>query len=188
MNVWGWLLISVVVFLGVLALYLSNTAGRLDRLHRRIDVAEHSLDTQLLRRSSVAMEIATSGFLDPASAVLLADAAHMAAAAIDTRSTDRGQASAAAESVLTRALDLALEEEEIEELREIPAGLALISDLEAAALRVQLSRRFLNDAVRACRQLRGRRAVRWFSLAGRTPWPFPREMDDSLPESLSKPA
>jgi hypothetical protein len=185
-SAWGWWLIGAVIALGVLVLYLSNTAGRLDRLHRRIDVAEHSLDTQLLRRSSVAMEIATSGLLDPASAVLLADAAHMAAAAIDARASDQGQASAQAESVLTRALDLALDDDEVTELRALPAGESLLEDLEAAALRVQLARRFLNDAVRACRQLRGRRTVRWFSLAGRTPWPHPREMDDSLPESLGR--
>lgn len=185
MSIWGWAFIAVVVFFGLAALYLSNTAGRLDRLHRRIDVAELSLDTQLLRRSSVAMEIATSGILDPASAVLLADAAHSAAAAIDERTLDQGKASAQAESILTRALDVALDEEEVLEMRALPAGVSLLEDLEAAALRVQLSRRFLNDAIRACRQLRGRRPVRWLSLAGRTPWPHPREMDDSLPESLS---
>jgi len=62
---WWWLVLVVVV-VGLFGLYLSMTAGRLDALHKRIDTAELSLDAHLLRRSSVALELATSGLLDPA--------------------------------------------------------------------------------------------------------------------------
>ena len=41
-----------------------------------------------------------------------------------------------------------------------------------------------NDAVRAARELRRRRTVRWFHLAGRTPWPETVELLDTVPEGL----
>jgi hypothetical protein len=50
--------------------------------------------------------------------------------------------------------------------------------LEASCRRVQLARRFHNDAVR-CVALR-RRRPRWFRLAGHT-WPETVELDDRMP-------
>ena len=60
----------------------------------------------------------------------------------------------------------------------------MLDELAGACLRVQLARRFHNDAVRACRQVRRQRAVRWFRLAGRTPLPQTLEMDDTPPPGL----
>ena len=179
---WWWLVL-VVVIIGLFGLYLSMTAGRLDALHKRIDTSELSLDAQLLRRSSIALELATSGLLDPAGAIVLAEAAHAArtAAGGDASAHDRS----AAESALTQALEATLDEEEVAEVRVAPGGAELIEELAASARRVQLSRRFLNDAVRACSQLRRQRIVRTFRLAGHTPWPQAVELDDSIPEALS---
>ncbi|NED81786.1 hypothetical protein G3I76_17035, partial [Streptomyces sp. SID11233] len=59
----------------LIAVYLSWTAGRLDRLHARIDATRAGLDAQLLRRVSVAQELATSGLLDPAASLVLYEAA-----------------------------------------------------------------------------------------------------------------
>jgi hypothetical protein len=84
-------------------------------------------------------------------------------------------------SDLTAALVAALVADEVEDLSDEPDAAPLLTELEAACRRVQLSRRFLNDAVRACRQLRRQRTVRLFRLAGRTPWPQTWEMDDTLP-------
>ena len=53
-------------------MYVSWRAGRIDRLHARVDMARAALDATLLRRSSVALELATSGLLDPATSLLLA--------------------------------------------------------------------------------------------------------------------
>ena len=92
---------------------------------------------------------------------------------------------ALAESDLTAALVAALDSEDIAEVRTEPAGADMLDELDAACRRVQLSRRFHNDAVRACRQLRRQRMVRLFRLAGHTPWPENFEMDDSTPEGLS---
>lgn len=178
---WWWLAV-VVVLIGLFGLYLSMTAGRLDALHKRIDTAELSLDAQLLRRSSVALELATSGLLDPAGAIVLAEAAHSARTAAD--GNEGGAQRERAESELTLALDATLDPEEVAEVRATPGGSDLMDELAASARRVELSRRFLNDAVRACTQLREQRMVRWFRLAGHTPWPRPVDLDDHVPAAL----
>lgn len=179
----GWWALVLVVFVLILlvGLYLSMTAGRLDHLHRRIDTSQLALEAQLLRRSAVSAELAGSGLLDPATSMLLADAAHRARTATDLEPDDR----ALAESDLTAALMAAFGPEDIEEVRAEDGGADMLAELDAACRRVQLSRRFLNDAVRACRQLRRQRMVRLFRLAGHTPWPETWEMDDSMPEGLA---
>ena len=47
-------------------------------MHTRLQAARAALDVTLVRRSSVALELASSGFLDPATSLLLASAAHEA--------------------------------------------------------------------------------------------------------------
>jgi hypothetical protein len=179
----GWLLLGVLVLVVVLlgGFYLSMTAGRLDHLHRRIDMSVLALDAQLLRRSSVALELASAGLLDPAASLLLAEAAHEARTSSDQEDADR----AMAESDLTAALAAALDPDDAEEVDASAAGRQMLDELGAACQRVELTRRFHNDAVRACRQLRRQRMVRLFRLAGHTPWPDTWEMDDALPDGLS---
>ena len=65
----------VVVLLIAVAWYLSYSAARLDRLHAKVEGAMSALDAQLIRRAEAALELANSGVLDPASALLIADAA-----------------------------------------------------------------------------------------------------------------
>src|SRR5262249_60579460 len=91
------ILIAIVAITGV---YVSWRAGRLDRLHTRVETARAALDAALVRRSSVALELAACGLLDPATSLLLAGAAHDARAA--------GAPDELAESDLTRALRAAL--------------------------------------------------------------------------------
>jgi hypothetical protein len=179
----GWIVIGVGAVVLVLAIgfYLSMTAGRLDHLHRRIDTSHLALDAQLLRRSSVSLELAASQLLDPAASLVLASTAHQARTSTDLEPDDR----ALAESDLTAALVAALDAEDIAEVRTVPEGAEMLDELDAACRRVQLSRRFHNDAIRACRQLRRQRMVRLFRLAGHTPWPESFEMDDSTPDGLS---
>lgn len=179
----GWVIVGIVVLivLALFGLYLSMTAGRLDHLHRRIDTSTLALDAQLLRRSSVAVELASSQVLDPGSGMLIADAAHRARQAADAGPEER----ALAESDLTAVLLATLDADDIEEVRRKEHGSDMLDELDASCRRVQLSRRFHNDAVRACRQLRRQRMVRLFRLAGHTPWPETWEMDDSMPEGLT---
>jgi hypothetical protein len=174
-------IVLIVLVLIVFGLYLSMTAGRLDRLHQRIDTSSLALDALLLRRSAVALELATSGLMDPASAIVVAEAAHGA------RTAGEGDdlARAAAESALTQALVIALEEpEELDLIRGSDSGRDLLAELDAACRRVELGRRFLNDAVRACRAVRRQFLVRVLHLAGHAPWPQTWEMDDTVPVGL----
>ena len=180
MSAW-WLLGLLVVVLAIFGLYLSMTAGRIDHLHKRIDTSTLALDAHLLRRSAVSLEVATSGLLDPASSMLLADAAHRARTSADAGVDDRTRA----ESALSGALGAVLTPEDVAFVVAEPDGAAMLAELQASCRRVELSRRFLNDAVRACRQLRGQRMARAFRLAGHTPLPETWEMDDAMPEGLA---
>lgn len=172
-----WVLLSVVVVV-LLAAYLSWTAGRVDRLHARVEAAKAVLDAQLLRRSGAALDFATGGLLDPASAMLVADAATRA------RTTDNGDREQA-ESDLTAALDAALADTQfLAELRTDDGAAAALDELGAACRRVGHARRFHNDTVRATRRLRSKVLVRWLRLAGHAPWPETVEFHDSVPRGL----
>jgi hypothetical protein len=171
-------LVGVVALLVVVGWYLTFSATRLDRLHARLEGARSALDAQLVRRASVSLQIAVSGRLDPASGLLLADAAHEAR---DSGGVDREQA----ESDLTRALHATFAEQgSLDAFDRDAAGRELLHELSAACLRVQLSRRFLNDVVRAARVVRRKWVVRALRLAGHAPWPEMSEFDDTPPETL----
>ncbi|MGW4164122.1 hypothetical protein [Streptomyces sp. NPDC004788] len=172
-------LIWTVVALILVGVYLSWTAGRLDRLHTRIDAARAALDAQLLRRASVTQELATSGILDPAASIVLYEAAHAA------RQAEEDQREVA-ESELSQALRAVFgEPEQVDVLRQAPGGEEAAGELAAAVRRVPMARRFHNDAVRAARALRRHRTVRWFRLAGHAPFPMAFEMDDEAPVALA---
>ncbi|MDB9920478.1 hypothetical protein OAD85_01780 [Actinomycetota bacterium] len=174
----GWVIgLSVLAILLIFfILYLGMTAGRIDRLHRRIDVARLALDSHLLRRSGVTLELASSGYLDPASAVLISETAHTARLSTDLSSTQRDSA----ESELTAVLNAVLDVEAVQMIDDSLGGHEILEEFAASARRVELSRRFLNDAVRACVQLRKQRSARWFQLAGHTPVPQTREIHDHV--------
>lgn len=170
-------LMAVVALVFVLAWQVLWTATRLDRLHGRVDGARAALDAQLVRRATITAELATSGMLDPASSLLLADAAHRAATVAD-------DGREMAESDLSRALRAALDTEALDELRAAPAGAAVLDDLAAAWMRAGLARRFFNDAVRGATVLRRARVVRLLRLAGHAPLLPTFEIDDEPPEAL----
>ncbi|NAZ87578.1 hypothetical protein, partial [Kineococcus indalonis] len=113
MTALAWAL-AALLLLCLLAWYLSATAQRLDRLHRRVETSRAALDAELTRRASAALELATSGRLDPATSLLLADAATASLDAPRTPAALREAADAddaqrwRAESDLTRALSAAL--------------------------------------------------------------------------------
>ena len=164
------LIVGAAVLLGV---YLSWRAGRLDRLHARVEAARAALEAALLRRISVALELASSGLLDPATSLLLAGAAHDARTADETRELR--------ESDLTRALRAAFGQPEFRaSLRGRPGADELLAELEAAAHQVFLARKFYNDAVAATLSARRRWLVRLLRLAGGAARPGFFEIDDSL--------
>ncbi|ASR54629.1 hypothetical protein ACT17Q_07715 [Cellulomonas sp. CW35] len=71
----------VVVVLAVLVWSVWVAASRLDRLHRKVGASRSVVQAQLVRRATVAAELATSGLLDPVSSVLVGEAAWSALAA-----------------------------------------------------------------------------------------------------------
>ncbi|MHB1473962.1 MAG: LemA family protein [Dermatophilaceae bacterium] len=164
----------------LLAWYLSYGAARLDRLHARVEGALSALDAQLVRRAESTLELANSGSLDPASALILAGAA---SDSLEAEADAESQTTREAiESDLTQALELALGEEALRQLREdLAVGAPALQRVAAANHRVQLARRFLNDAVTDVRRVRRKPGVRLLRLAGHAELPQTFEFDDELP-------
>lgn len=168
-------LVTAAVVAVVLALWLSWTANRLDRMHHRIDVARASLDAQLLHRSGTTLELATAGVLDPARSLVLADAAHAARAA-------PSEGTESAQSDLSQALRIAFADAtEVGELGHDPDSGQLVHELAGDCRKVVLARRFHNDVVAAARVLRSRRRVRWLRLAGHAADLHTVDFDDEAP-------
>lgn len=177
----GWLLLVLLV-LGLVVWRLSALAGRLDRLHHRAELADASLDAQLLRRARATEALANSGLLDPASSIVLAQAASRSRNVETADLVERG----IVESELSRDLRAVLADADlVAGLRSSPEGQEFVADLAYACTQVSLARRFRNDGVQAARLLRSGFVVRLFHLAGKAPMPQMVEMDDVVPGSLA---
>lgn len=163
----------IIALLAVTGVYVSWRAGRLDRLHTRVETARASLDAALVRRSSVALELASSGLLDPATSLLLADQAHTARSAQEGREL--------AESDLTRTLRAVVSQPDFRgSLGDGEHAAELLAELESTAHQVFLARKFYNDAVAVTLIARRRWLARILRLAGGAPLPEFFEIDDTL--------
>jgi hypothetical protein len=166
----GWEVLSltaaVAVALVLLTLWLVWTAGRLDRQHLRLEAARSALDAQLARRAALASEVAAGGSLDPASALLVIEAATHAQS---TSGEERWQAESELTAVLLGA--------------GVPGADVDLSagELRDASRRVAMARRIHNDLAVAADGLHDRRRVRWFRLAGHAERPGLVEFDDRSP-------
>jgi hypothetical protein len=182
MSGWTWAVVIVALLVVALAVvYLSSTAGRLDRLHRRVEVAQANLDTALTMRRDAADHVASVGLLDPASSLLIADAV----ARIDATEPADRVANYLAESDLTAVLAAVFADPaEVDEIVADPGG-DLVIRLADACHRVEMGRRFYNDAVAMTRTQRTRPLVRWFRLAGTAAMPQTVEMADAAPEGFA---
>lgn len=187
--------VLVLVLLGLaLTWHLLTAARRLDRLHRRIESARRALTEQLLRRVQASTDLAAGTGLDPASAVLLRQAAYQAVdagageaiAAVDhpfgSGMAPFGRDREDAESDLSRALRATLEE--LPQDHPLRTGDDL-ADLAGVCFRLRLARRLYNDAVFSALQVRRSRVARLFRLAGGAPLPQTFEIDDEPPAVLS---
>jgi hypothetical protein len=190
------IVVALALFIGV---YVSWRAGRIDRLHARVEMARTALDVTLLRRSSVALELATSGLLDPATSLLLAAAVHGTRPGGPGGSGGDGSPPGSvgsgggvppginsrprdlAESDLTRALRAAFSQPGFRSSLSGKDGAdELLAEVEAAAHQVFLARKFYNDMVAATREARRRPLARVLRLSGKARAPEFFEMDDSL--------
>jgi hypothetical protein len=176
-------LLTVLVVLVLLAMYVTWTAGRLDRQHVRVEAGRSALDAALVRRAALAEELAelvrSSGSADEA-----ALAVPVVAAARTARDAE-GDHRERAENDLTRvlrplvnALGSTLHADDPPQPDKNPTH-ALLGQLAAATSRIGLARNIANGAVDHTLALRRRRLVRWLHLAGRAAAPAYFEIDDT---------
>lgn len=198
-------LVIAVLVIGAIWAYL--TAQRLDRLHRKVFASRTALDTQLAHRGAVSAQLAASGILDPASSVLIGQAAwdslaagghghdELAAALPELARTPplpgghpagaMALARASAESELSSVWrDVLSDSDTLTELQAHEFSRRLLADLAAAWQRVQIARRFHNESVVQARQLRRTVLVRMLGLAGHAALPAAVEFDDVRPPGL----
>jgi hypothetical protein len=171
-----WFLGTGVVLVVLIGIYLSWTAGRLDRLHNRVSAAWASLDAQLVRRAAVAGEIAhaaTVRRLVPADDCV--DLAMTSAHALDAVPDER----AAAENDLGRTLRRVLDSKAQEAIGADIEMAPLLAALDTAMTKVVLARRFHSTAIEDTVALRKTRPVRWFRLAGSAEYPKYFDIDDT---------
>lgn len=192
------LVVVAAVALVVLVAYLMALARRLNRLNRRVEAARAVLDNQLVRRASAASDLAGSGALDPASSLVLAEAAAQALWAGQEREAhrviepdswsllaDKDAHVEKCESELSQVLRVTADIER----SDIPQEHAWpLPALSAASQRVEMARRFHNEAVLAAQAVRAKRIVRWLGVAGGAPAPLTVEIDDEVPPLLADPA
>jgi hypothetical protein len=153
-----WLAGAVVVAL-LLTWWVTRLGARVSRTHARVERGWAVLDAALVRRSERAAELACTGGVDPATTLLVCDAA-----------------AATLEPGLSRP-----EREQAESTLSFVLGLVALPGLERERERASLTRRLHNDAVTSARRLRHRPIVRALRLAGRAGEPTPFEMvDDEL--------
>ena len=167
MTTGAWLLLAAAVLVVLLLLWAAWTLTRLRRLGGRVRRAREVLDAALLRRAELAAALARerADVLGPPLA------AGLAAAAAASRAPAAGDREAA-ENQLGRLLG------------QVPADV-VPTELEEAAVRLGLARRFYNDAVRDTRALRRRRLTRLLRLHARRPLPRYFDIDDGLDAVLS---
>ncbi|MFZ2228314.1 MAG: hypothetical protein WA090_09295 [Candidatus Nanopelagicaceae bacterium] len=148
--------------------YLSFSATRLDRLHHRVETSWANLDGLLQRRAAIALELARSELADPASSLILTDAAYQARdASIALRSQ--------AESGLSGALRL-LQVDLGSDAR--PAEMALLSELSELSAKIRVAIALHVDSVTSTRVVRQKLIFKIFRLAGRAPLPVTYEFED----------
>jgi hypothetical protein len=208
--VWSDTAFFALVLLALLVWVVWVSASRLDRLHRKVGASRSVVEAQLVRRATVAAELATSGLLDPPSSVLVGEAAWEALLTqvtdelgpdllpSDLRALlDAGTATSARvgwdvrariESGLSATLrEVLMDPDEVAALREDVVGDALLEELGSAWYRVELARRFHNEAVAQTQRVRRGLLVRLLRLAGHAPEPRTLDLDDAWPDALGRP-
>lgn len=158
--VWGVVLVVALIIVLVVGLMASSTATRLNRMHIRTDLARSSLEAALGRRAAVAR----AAYPELAGVVSRAES-------IPIRASNTGQR-ADVENELTRRIMMLYEEHPVER--------TLAIELADAHTRLELARRFYNDAVTDTKALRARPLVRLLRLAGTAPEPEYFDVADGL--------
>lgn len=191
MNEW-WIAFGSLMLIAFLALLVSR-ATRLDRLHNDVLRSRAILERLLLSRAHIALEMVAVGEFDPASSLIVADAATRAIDDQRNLVPDGLDRHSSLDPVLgaEETLDRAVVESELsrvmrgvlDDRREPESDLCmrLIDVWE----KIIVARSLHNQKVDLTRRLRSRLLVRVFRLSGFATVPVPFEMDDAVPESLA---
>ncbi|MFG2047019.1 hypothetical protein ACGFIW_06270 [Micromonospora sp. NPDC048935] len=151
-----WWVVAAIVAVGLVGAYLVWTAGRVQRLQGRAELAARALDAHLLRRAAAAAVLAERRF-----GVELYAAARIA---LDASPDERE----AAENDLTRQLRVV----------QLDPGDPDCGAVIAASRRLALSRQVHTDLVRDARSARSRPLVRVFRMGRGREWPRYFDIDD----------
>ncbi|MFZ9308588.1 MAG: hypothetical protein ACO3XJ_02930 [Candidatus Nanopelagicales bacterium] len=164
---------------GIVLWWASNLAGRLHRIHIRRDNLLISLRWQLIVRESLISRLLEEGFFDVDDRQTLSnyvEAANLDSDAdLDEYLTKESQVSGALREVFEKGIKI-----------KTTAMYSLLQELAQCCYRIELARRFHNDAVGAAHLLHERLLVRVFRLAGNTPQPKSLDMDDIPPKELQE--
>lgn len=166
------------ILLAVLTLWWArNLAGRLHQIHIRRDDLLISLRWQLIQRESLISQLLEDNFFNLVDAEKISEVVEKANqqsdSSLEAYLIAESQVSGELREVFDRASDT-----------QSTATFSIVQELSQCCYRIELARRFHNDAVGAAILLHKRFLVRVFRLAGNTPRPIAIDMDDSLPEKL----
>lgn len=170
----------LIAVLGILTLWwASNLAGRLHQIHIRRDDLLISLRWQLIQREHLISRLLEEQYFS------LLDAEHISAAVEFANQ----QSNASLQDYLMAESQVSGELRDVFSRVKIPISTAIFSivqELAQCCYRIELARRFHNDAVGAAILLQKRLLVRIFRLAGNTAMPIAIDMDDTPPEQLQE--
>lgn len=171
-----WVLV-IAICLVIVLWWASNLAGRLHHIHIRRDNLLISLRWQLIVRESLISRLLEEGFfevLDRQNMSNYVEAANRHSDAdLDEYLAKESQVSGALREVFQKGIE-----------PKTTAIYSLLQELAQCCYRIELARRFHNDAVGAANLLHERVLVRVFRLAGNTPKPVALDMDDVPPKEL----
>ena len=164
------IIVTAIFLLLISGWYLSFLASRLDALHHRVETSWAHLDALLQRRAALALEIAHSIAVDPATSLVLTAAAYQAREANIVERSD-------AEVVLSQSLNLILADEV-----SIPSGIEseLLDSLKSLLEKISVGITIHTEAVQSAQSLRSKLIFRFFRLAGHAPLPMRYSFEDDI--------
>ena len=164
------IIVSIFFVLLLSGWYLSFLASRLDVLHHRVETSWAHLDALLQRRAALALEIAHSKAVDPATSLVLTAAAYEAREANIVERSD-------AEIALSQSLRLLLADEV-----SMPSGLEaeLINSLNVLSEKISVGITIHTEAVQSAQALRSKLLFKIFRLAGHAPLPMRYSFEDDI--------
>ena len=164
------IIVTTVFVLLIAGWYLSFLASRLDVLHHRVETSWAHLDALLQKRASLALEMAHSKAVDPATSLVLTAAAYEAREANIIERSD-------AEIALSQSLRLILSDEV-----STPSGLEidLVESLSALSEKISVGITIHTEAVQSAQLLRSKIIFRVFRLAGHAPLPMRYSFEDDI--------